>query len=59
MKKEKCALVAKLSYAGIHAIDIHEELGKGTFKNYVDRKRWVGGQSNVYANKMNDHFLFT
>ena len=28
MKKEKCALVAELSYAEIHAIDILDELGK-------------------------------
>ena len=24
---------------------------KGAFKNYVDRKGWVGGQSNVYESK--------
>ena len=23
-------------------------LGKGAFNNYVDKKGWVGGQSNVY-----------
>ena len=23
-------------------------LGKGAFKNYVDRREWVGEQSNVY-----------
>ena len=34
-------------------------LGWGAFKNYVDRKGWVGGQSNVYANKVNDLFLFS
>ena len=31
----------------------------GAFNNYVDRKGWVGGQSNVYAYKKNDLFLFT
>ena len=31
----------------------------GTFNNYVDMKGWVGGQSNVYAHKVNDLFLFT
>ena len=31
----------------------------GAFENYVDRKGWVVGQSNVYANKVNDPFLFT
>ena len=30
----------------------------GAFKNYIDRKGWVGGQPNVYAYKVNDHFLF-
>ena len=34
-------------------------LAKGTFTIYVDMKGWVGGQSNVYAHKVNDHFLFT
>ena len=23
----------------------------GAFKNYVDRRGWVGGQSNVYVSK--------
>ena len=32
---------------------------EGAFKNYVDRKGWVGGQSNVYACKVNDLFIFT
>ena len=31
----------------------------GPFNNYVDRKGWVGIQSNVYAYKINDYFLFT
>ena len=31
----------------------------GTFNNYVDRKGWVGGQSNVYGYNINDLFLFT
>ena len=31
----------------------------GAFKNYVDRKGCVGGQSNVYTYKVNDIFLFT
>ena len=24
---------------------------KGAFKNYVDKRGWVGGQSNVYESK--------
>ena len=32
---------------------------KGPFNNYVDRKGWVVGQSNVYAYKINGLFLFT
>ena len=28
-----------------------EKGGKGAFKNYVDRRGWVGGQSNVYESK--------
>ena len=28
----------------------------GTFKNYVDRKGWVGGKSNDYAHKVKDIF---
>ena len=28
-------------------------LTKGLFKNYVDRRGWVGGQPNVYAYKVN------
>ena len=28
-------------------------------KNYVDRRGWVGGESNVYAHKVNGLFLFT
>ena len=31
----------------------------GAFKNYVDIWGWVGGQSDVYAYKDNDLFLFT
>ena len=31
----------------------------GAFNNYVDRKGWVGGQSNVYAYNIDDLFLFT
>ena len=27
-------------------------LVKGAFKNYIDKKGWVGGQSNVYAHKV-------
>ena len=30
-----------------------------SFNNYVDRKGYVGGHSNVYIYKVNDHFLFT
>ena len=34
---------------------IHQDLAKlmhkGAFKNYVDRRGWVGGQSNVYESK--------
>ena len=25
---------------------------RGAFKNYVDRRGWVGGQSNVYVSKL-------
>ena len=25
--------------------------GRGAFKNYVDRRGWVGSQSNVYESK--------
>ena len=31
----------------------------GSFSNYVDMKGWMGGQSNVYAHKVNDLFLST
>ena len=31
----------------------------GAFKDYVDRKGWVGGQSNTYAYKVHDLFLLT
>ena len=31
----------------------------GAFNNYVDRRGWVGGQSSVYAYKVNDLFLLT
>ena len=34
-------------------------LYRGAFKNYVDKKGWVGGHSNVYAYRVNDVFLFT
>ena len=33
-----------------------ESYSMGAFENYVDRKGWVVGQSNVYANKVNDLF---
>ena len=33
------------------------EAALGSFKNYVDRKGWVGGQSNVYAHNVNDLFF--
>ena len=32
---------------------------RGAFKNYVDRKGWVDGQSNVYTYYVNGIFLFT
>ena len=38
---------------------IFEFLHQGSFNNYVDRREWVGGQSNVYAYKVNERFLFT
>ena len=40
---------------------IHENLNHdlGAFKNYVDRKGWLGSQSNVYAYNVNDLFLLT
>ena len=31
---------------------------KGAFKNYIDRKGWVGDQSNFYAYKVNDLSFF-
>ena len=31
----------------------------GAFKNYEGRKGLMGGQSNVYANKVNDLYLYT
>ena len=31
----------------------------GLFNTYVNKKRWVGGQSNVYVYKVNPLFLFT
>ena len=34
------------------------EAALGSFKNYVDRKGWVGGQSNVYAHNVNDLFFY-
>ena len=34
-------------------------LHKGAFNNYVNKYRWVGGLSNVYANKVNDQFILT
>ena len=36
-----------------------QNLHKGAFNNYVDWREWVGGQSNVYAYKVNDLSLFT
>ena len=30
----------------------------GAFKNYVGNKGWVGGQSNVYAYKVNEVFFY-
>ena len=47
-------LIGKNSYFSI-SYSSH----KGSFNNYVDMKGWVGGQSNVYAHKVNDLFLFT
>ena len=38
---------------------LYFEVSKGAFNNYVDRKGWIGGQSNVYAYKINDLSLFT
>ena len=32
---------------------------KGSFNNYVNKLRWVGGQLIVYGNKVNDPSLFT
>ena len=29
---------------------------KGAFTFYIDRRGWVGGQQNVYAYDVNDHF---
>ena len=34
-------------------------LVKGAFKNYIDKKGWVGGQSNVYTHKVKDIFSLT
>ena len=31
----------------------------GTIKNYVDRKEWESGESNVYAHEINEIILFT
>ena len=33
-------------------------LPKGSFNNYVNKQRWVGGQSIVYAHKENGPILF-
>ena len=35
----------------LHFILAHVLFPKGSFKNYVDRRGWVGGQSNVYVIK--------
>ena len=34
-------------------------LSRVLLNNYVDKLRWVGGQSIVYANKVNNLSLFT
>ena len=34
-------------------------LSRVSFNNYVNKLRWVGGQSIVYANKENNSMLFS
>ena len=43
----------------IFAMEMRLLSSKGSFNNYVNKLRWVGGQSIVYANKVNDPSLFT
>ena len=46
-------VMKKLEY--VHVMkDLMEtavKVSKGAFKNYVDRRGWVGGKSNVYKSK--------
>ena len=34
---------------GQQNVDVHEGVTQGAFNNYIDKKRWVGGQPNVYV----------
>ena len=47
-----------LSFEKIVGPQKHKRICKGAFKNYVDRKGWIGNQSNFYANKENELFLY-
>ena len=53
---EKSADVTAKTVSGKTAKDLARKQGKGPFNIYVNKERWVGGQSNVYYYKVNTLF---